>query len=108
MSSLRTPPQPLAYTLDEIPQVARVGISKIKEEIAAGELPVVKIGKRTLVLDEDLRTYLARHRVTRGNGSEPAPAPPPEVPASPAPSATMPFSTAQPRPRGRPTQPGRR
>lgn len=85
--SLRTPPQPLAYTLDEIPQVARVGISKIKEEIAAGKLPVVKIGKRTLVLDDDLRAYLVRHRVTRGNGSEaeppPEPAPAPAVPPGP-------------------------
>jgi hypothetical protein len=99
MPSLKTPPQPLAYTIDEIPQAARIGISKIKEEIAAGELPVVKIGKRTLVLDEDLRAYLARHRVTRGNGNA-AVSPPPEV--SPAPSAPLfPLSAAPRRRRPR-------
>jgi hypothetical protein len=82
MPSLKTPPKPLAYTIDEIPQAARIGISKIKEEIAAGELPIVKIGNRTLVLDEDLRAYLARHRVTRGSGSEATPGAAPETPPS--------------------------
>jgi|SRR5580693_1909013 excisionase family DNA binding protein len=72
------PLQPLAYSLDEAPEVCGLGTSKIKEAIAAGELAVVEIGKRVLVLDEDLRAYLARHRVTRGNGNaapEPAPDP---------------------------------
>jgi hypothetical protein len=89
----KTPPQPLAYTIDEIPQAARIGISKIKEEIAAGELPIVKIGKRTLVLDEDLRAYLARHRVTRGNGNGAIPPlPDPAPPAPPGSSAALPGS----------------
>jgi excisionase family DNA binding protein len=82
--SLKTPPQPLAYTLDEIPQAGRIGKSKIKEEIAAGELPIVKIGKRTLVLHEDLHAYLVRHRVTRGNGNGSSIPPPPELPLPPA------------------------
>jgi excisionase family DNA binding protein len=80
----KMPPPPLAYTLDEIQPAAGIGISKIKELIAAGELPIVKIGKRTLVMHEDLHALLARNRVTRGNGAAPplpgqgsGPAPPP-------------------------------
>jgi hypothetical protein len=85
--TIRTPPTPLAYTLNEITQATGgIGLSKIKELIAAGELPIVKIDKRTLVLHEDLHALLARNRVTRGNGaaavppdqgSSSAPAPPP-------------------------------
>lgn len=101
---MKTPPQPLAYTIDEIPQAARIGISKIKEEIAAGELPIVKIGKRTLVLHEDLHAYLARHRVTRGSGSEAMPGPAPEAPPSALPAAA---GAADRRRRGRPPRIGK-
>lgn len=31
--------------------------------IARGEIPIAKVGNRTLILDDDLRTYLARQRV---------------------------------------------
>ena len=90
------PLQPLAYSLDEAPEVCGLGTSKIKEAIAAGELAVVEIGKRVLVLDEDLRAYLARHRVTRGNGSG-SEAGPPAAPPLPA----YVGQSTEPRPRRR-------
>jgi hypothetical protein len=90
----------LAYSLDEAPEVAGLGTTTIKEAIRDGDLPVVEIGKRVLVLDEDPRAYLARHRVTRGNRSngsdEVTHEPEPEVPAPPV------------RSRGRPAGSGRR
>jgi excisionase family DNA binding protein len=44
---------------------ARIGISRSSFylAIARGEIPIVKVGSRTLVLDDDLRAYLARQRV---------------------------------------------
>jgi hypothetical protein len=35
--------------------------------IKDGELPTIKIGRRTLIADEDLRALLGRHRVGREN-----------------------------------------
>jgi hypothetical protein len=31
--------------------------------IGAGEIPVIKVGARTLIGDDDLRAFLSRHRV---------------------------------------------
>lgn len=73
---------PLAYSIDEAAQVAGLGRTMIKAALAAGELPFVKIGTRTLILDADLRAYLSRYRVTRGD--EAAFGPSPEAPALPA------------------------
>jgi hypothetical protein len=101
------PLQPLAYSLDEAPEVAGLGITKIKEAIAAGELAVVEIGKRVLVLDEDLRAYLARHRVTRGNGSNATPEPPSEASPRETPGI-MPVAAVRPSRPGRPAGSGRR
>jgi excisionase family DNA binding protein len=44
---------------------ACIGISRsvLYLVIGRGELPVVKVGSRTLILDDDLRAYLARQRV---------------------------------------------
>jgi excisionase family DNA binding protein len=49
-----------------------IGRTQFYEEVAAGRLPVVKVGRRTLVMLDDLRDWLCRHRVTR-------PARPPEA-----------------------------
>ena len=53
----------LAFSIPDA--AARIGISRsgLYLLIARGELPVAKIGGRSLVLDDDLRAYLARHRV---------------------------------------------
>jgi excisionase family DNA binding protein len=48
---------------------AMIGISRsgLYTLIARGEIPIAKIGTRTLVLDDDLRAYLARHRIVANN-----------------------------------------
>jgi excisionase family DNA binding protein len=48
----------LAYSIAELPELISLGRSQIYEEIRAGRLRTVKSGRRTLVLDEDLRSWL--------------------------------------------------
>jgi excisionase family DNA binding protein len=47
------------------PSATLIGISRSSFYllIARGEIPIAKVGNRTLILDDDLRTYLARQRV---------------------------------------------
>ena len=54
---------PIAYAVRDA--AARIGISRsnLYLLIARGEIPIAKVGKRTLVLDDELRAYLARQRV---------------------------------------------
>jgi excisionase family DNA binding protein len=49
----------LAYSIAEVTKVTGVGRSFIYEEIKVGRLPVRKAGRRTLVLEADLRDWLA-------------------------------------------------
>jgi excisionase family DNA binding protein len=53
----------LAYSIPDA--AARIGISRsnLYEQIRVGEIPTIKIGARTLIGDDDLRAFLARHRV---------------------------------------------
>jgi excisionase family DNA binding protein len=100
---------PLAYSLEEAAEVSGLGVSRIKQAIAAGELPVVQIGKRVLVLQEDQHAYLARHRVTRGNGTAATTAPLEAAAPPTSPTAIVRISAPQPRRgRGRPPGPARR
>ena len=60
---------PLAYRTDELP----FSRSKAYSEIAAGRLRAVKLGRRTLILTDDLWRYLASlppatRRGARGKG----------------------------------------
>ena len=48
----------LAYSIAELPELISLGRSQIYEEIRAGRLRTVKSGHRTLVLAEDLRSWL--------------------------------------------------
>jgi excisionase family DNA binding protein len=48
----------LAYSIAELPELISLGRSQIYEEIRAGRLRTVKAGRRTLVLAEDLRSWL--------------------------------------------------
>jgi excisionase family DNA binding protein len=52
--------QHLAYNISEACEVARAGRTTVYEAIRCGELRAVKRGRRTLVLAEDLRAWLAR------------------------------------------------
>jgi excisionase family DNA binding protein len=48
-----------ALSLAEVSSVSGLGRTKIYEAIAAGSLKARKCGKRTLVLPDDLRAFLA-------------------------------------------------
>lgn len=50
---------PLARGPDQSARVAGCGRTKIFEAIKAGNLPARKLGKKTSILDADLRSWLA-------------------------------------------------
>jgi len=50
--------EPFAYSVDEAAKNTDLGRSKLFEEIKAGNLRAKKVGRRTIVLAEDLRKYL--------------------------------------------------
>ena len=53
------PASPLAYDIKGAIKEGNVGRSKIFEEISAGRLKARKVGRRTIILREDLVAWLA-------------------------------------------------
>ena len=53
----------LSYTIHEATAVAGIGRTKLYELVNAGELPLVKIGARSLIRRADLEALLARNLV---------------------------------------------
>jgi excisionase family DNA binding protein len=51
--------QPLVYSVPDAVKAAGIGRTSVYQAIAAGELKAVKHGRRTLILADDLRAYLA-------------------------------------------------
>jgi excisionase family DNA binding protein len=49
---------PLAYSIAEACEIARIGRTSIYEAINSGELIARKNGRRTLILSDDLRRWL--------------------------------------------------
>lgn len=49
---------PLAYSVAEACQAARIGRTSLYEAIRTGDLRAVKCAKRTLILADDLRRWL--------------------------------------------------
>jgi excisionase family DNA binding protein len=58
MSVPSVPNQPLAHTVANAVQVSGVSRSSLYEAIKAGDLPVRKAGRRTLILHADLAAWL--------------------------------------------------
>jgi excisionase family DNA binding protein len=49
----------MAWSLEEISNFTGLSVAFLRNEIRAGRLPFKKFGRRVLILDEDLQTYLA-------------------------------------------------
>ena len=56
---------PISRSIADVAASTGLGRTKVYAAIRDGELAIVKIGKRSLVLDEDLRAWLRRHRFAR-------------------------------------------
>jgi len=59
----KSEPRPLAHRLPSAVRQSGISRSLLYELIKRRELAVVKIGRRTLIADDDLRALIARHRV---------------------------------------------
>jgi excisionase family DNA binding protein len=55
----RRPPQQVAYSIETVSKTTGVGRTTIFAEIKLGRLRARKLGRRTIILDEDLRAWLA-------------------------------------------------
>ena len=53
---------PLAVSVHAATRVSGVGRTRLYEAMGSGELASCKVGKRRLILVEDLRAWLARQR----------------------------------------------
>jgi excisionase family DNA binding protein len=62
---------PLALSIGEVVSATGVGRTKVYAAIGSGDLATVKIGKRTLVLMDDLQAWLRRHRDARTGPPKP-------------------------------------
>jgi hypothetical protein len=62
--------QRLAYSIDDITKQVGIGRSLLFEEIKAGRLLVKKAGRRTLVIDADLRAWLSNLPAKSAGGPE--------------------------------------
>lgn len=52
------PNEPIAYTINEAAQAARISRTRLYAAVAAGELTLRKNGRRSIVLAADLRRFL--------------------------------------------------
>jgi excisionase family DNA binding protein len=55
--------QPLAHQLPRAAQISGLSRSTLYLLIKNGELATIKVGRRTLIADDDLRNLIARHRI---------------------------------------------
>ena len=62
VQNTETMPAKMAHSVDELCEQAPWGRSTIFAEIKAGRLRARKLRGRTIILDEDLRTYLRNLR----------------------------------------------
>lgn len=53
----------VAYSVDEAASKASVGRTLLYEAMKSGALGSIKVGRKRLITDEQLRSWLARHEV---------------------------------------------
>jgi excisionase family DNA binding protein len=58
------PIAPLAVTINDAVRFSGIGRTRLYKAIGDRELTPVKVGKRTLILFDDLQTWLRQHRVS--------------------------------------------
>jgi excisionase family DNA binding protein len=56
-------PNAISYTIAEGVAVSGIGRSILYKHIKTGELPIIKLGRRTLIAADDLRALIERHRI---------------------------------------------
>ena len=56
---LRAPPEKLAYTVDELADALSMGVSTVYKLLSEGKLKAVKYGRKTMILAESARDFLA-------------------------------------------------
>ena len=54
------------YSLKEAAKVAGISESTMRNEVKNGEIPVIKIGTKAIIVQWDLEQYLQRHRIVEG------------------------------------------
>lgn len=57
--------EPLAVPIPEAVRLSSIGRSSLYGKIRAGELPTIKMGRRTLISIDALRALLASHTSTK-------------------------------------------
>ena len=67
----RKPPEPFAYSIDDICKSGPWGRSFIYDEIKAGRLIARKARGRTIILPSDMKAYLAALPTIKDSVSEP-------------------------------------
>lgn len=50
----------IAWSLAEISDATGLSLGFLRNDVRRGTLPIRKFGRRVLVLDEDLKTYLSK------------------------------------------------
>lgn len=61
---------PLAHTIEAVSRATSFGRTAIYEAIKTGSLKARKCGRRTIILDQDLRQWLAAMPAINGNLAE--------------------------------------
>jgi excisionase family DNA binding protein len=54
---------PRLLTVAEVAEAIRVSTTWVYDAVRSGEIPAVKIGRRVMVVEQDLALYLDAHRV---------------------------------------------
>lgn len=56
---MRTPSEPIAYTIPDAVRAAGIGTTKLYELIGAGTLDARKVGRRTVIMADSLRAFMS-------------------------------------------------